>query len=126
MVLVAALAVHVLDEALTDFLPLYNSVASRLRDSYGFLPLPTFTFGVWLGGLVTAVILLALLSPLVFAGRKVLRFIAYPLSIIMILNGLGRIAASVHWRTFAPGVYSSPLLIAAAALLFAKIKARRM
>ena len=56
--LAAALGLHVADEALTGFLPLYNSVIESLRDTYGWVPFPTFTFPVWLGGLITLVVVL--------------------------------------------------------------------
>ncbi len=123
--LTSALAIHVADEALTGFLPLYNSTVSELRESYPYLPLPTFTFPFWLGGLIGAILLLYLLSPLVFAGRIWLRYLSYALSILMILNGLGHMGASLYWGTFAPGVYSSPILVlAAVALLVTTIQAR--
>lgn len=124
--LTTALAIHVTDEALTDFLPLYNSIVDKIRASYPFIPLPTFTFPLWLGGLIIAVLLLLLLSPLVFAGRLWLRYVSYALSILMILNGLGHIGASLYWGTLAPGVYSSPiLLLAALALLVSTINLHR-
>jgi hypothetical protein len=124
--LTLALAIHVTDEALTGFLPLYNSTVTEIRESYPFIPLPTFTFPIWLGGLIGAILLLCLLSPLVFAGRIWLRYLSYALSILMILNGLGHIGASLYWGTFAPGVYSSPILVlAAVALLVSTIQARR-
>ena len=122
--LASALAIHVTDEALTGFLPLYNSIVSEIRESYPFLPLPTFSFPYWLGGLIGAILLLYLLSPLVFAGRIWLRYGSYALSVLMILNGLGHIGASLYWGTFAPGVYSSPILVlAAVALLVSTIQA---
>ena len=124
--LTTALAIHVTDEALTDFLPLYNSIVDEIRASYPFIPLPTFTVPIWLGGLIIAVLLLLLLSPLVFAGRLWLRYVSYALSILMILNGLGHIGASLYWGTLAPGVYSSPiLLLAALALLVSTINLHR-
>ncbi|HSR53213.1 MAG TPA: hypothetical protein VLV83_20505 [Acidobacteriota bacterium] len=115
--LATALAVHVADEAFTDFLPLYNSIVTGLRDSYSFVPFPTFTFPIWLGGLIAGVLLLYALTPFAFAGRLGLRYLAYPLSVLMILNALGHTAASVYLGTPAPGVYSSPLLLLAAVAL---------
>ena len=124
--LATALAIHVTDEALTGFLPLYNSIVREIRESYLFVPLPTFTFPFWLGGLIVAVLILFLLSPLVFAGRTSVRYVSYALSILMILNGLGHISASLYWGTLAPGVYSSPvLLLAAVALLASTFQAGR-
>lgn len=81
------------------------------------MPFPTFTFPAWLGGLIAGVLLLYALAPLAFAGRRGLRYLAYPLSVLMILNGLGHIGASLYLGRLAPGVYSSPLLLLASAAL---------
>lgn len=51
-----ALALHVTDEALTDFLSVYNPSVLSIRRHVPFLPLPTFTFRVWLSGLVLGII----------------------------------------------------------------------
>lgn len=124
--MVVAFAIHVFDEAVTDFLPLYNSLVTELRESYGFVPFPTFSFAVWLTGLVAGIAILFALTPLVHSGRRVLRYISYALAVIMILNGLAHIGASVYWGRLAPGAISSPLLvIAAMALLIATIRAHR-
>ena len=68
--LVAALALHVIDEAVNGFLPLYNQVVTDLRRSIAWFPMPTFTFDGWLTGLVTAILVLLALSPLVFRARR--------------------------------------------------------
>jgi len=118
--LALALALHVLDEALTGFLPLYNSIVQSLRDSYAWVPLPMFSFPVWIGGLSLGVLILLSLSPLVFAGRNFLRPVSYILGIIMVANAIGHIGASFYWGILVPGVFSSPiLLLAALALLHA-------
>jgi hypothetical protein len=44
LLLDAALAVHVADEALTGFLDFYNPLIRQLRNRPGFWPMPTFTF----------------------------------------------------------------------------------
>lgn len=58
----AALATHVADEALTGFLAVYNPTVLALRREIPWFPMPVFDFGVWLAGLVTATALLASLS----------------------------------------------------------------
>ena len=52
--LTLALACHVVDEAATDFLSVYNPIVLDLRSRLGWFPMPTFTFGVWLAGPVRA------------------------------------------------------------------------
>jgi hypothetical protein len=68
LLLVGALAVHVADEASTGFLELYNPIAHDIRSRLPWLPVPTFTFGVWLAGLGVLVAALALLAPRHSAG----------------------------------------------------------
>ena len=51
LALCIGLAIHVADEALTDFLSVYNPTVGAIRARFPFLPLPTYTFPVWLGGL---------------------------------------------------------------------------
>ena len=116
--LTVVLGFHVIDEALTGFLPLYNSLVVSLRETFGWVPLPTFSFSQWLAGLVVGIILLLGLSPLVFSGRLYLRPVAYFLGALMTLNALGHIGGSIFLGALAPGTLSSPiLLIAAVALL---------
>lgn len=115
--LVTALALHVVDEAQTDFLPFYNALVLSLRQSYAWVPLPTFSFQVWIVGLAGGISILLALAPLVFAGKRYLRPLAYFLGVLMLANALGHIAASIYIGEAAPGVYSSPILLVAAVAL---------
>lgn len=115
--LALAVALHVADEALTGFLPFYNALVETLRESAPWVPLPTFTFPVWLASLSVGVTVLLALSPLAFHGRRGLRPVAYVLGILMVANALGHVAASMYLRQLAPGVLSSPILLAAAVML---------
>lgn len=123
--LAGALGLHVADEALNGFLPLYNSVIESWRESYGWVPFPTFTFPVWLGGLITLVVLLFALTPLVLRGYRWLRGLSYFLGILMIANALGHISISIWLGEFAPGVYSSPVLLVTAIALLVTTKQSR-
>jgi hypothetical protein len=116
--LVLSLALHVTDEALTGFVPLYNDVMASLRQSVTWFPTLTFTFEGWLSGMIAAIATLLALSPLFFNGHLWLRPLAYALSVILAANAIAHIAVSVYSGTFAPGVYSSPVMFAAAATLF--------
>jgi hypothetical protein len=113
--LCAALALHVADEAWTGFLSVYNPAVRAIRERMPFLPLPTFTFRIWLAGLVVAVIGLASLSPFAFAGAAWMAAPASAVAIVMLGNGALHIGASIVRRRLMPGVASAPLLIAAAA-----------
>src|SRR2546429_7082810 len=119
--LCAGFAIHVADEALTDFLSVYNPMVRAIRARFPFLPLPTFTFRVWLTGLVLAVVVLASLSPFAFWDAGWMRPIAYAFGIVMTGNGLLHLAGSVYMRKAMPGLYSAPLLLAAALYLLASV-----
>ena len=120
MSLCGALAVHVADEALTDFLAWYNPAVLAIRERYPFLPLTTFTFEVWLTWLVFAIVALTVASFFVWKGRWAMRPISYVFAGFMLLNGLLHIAGSFYMGTFMPGVYSSPLLLAASIFLIVR------
>lgn len=109
-----AVAVHVADEATHDFLSTYNPTVRAIREQLPFLPLPTFSFPVWLGGLIAGIVLLLCLSPLAFRGNSRLRFIALPLAVIVgVFNACLHFGGSIYFHRWMPGVYSAPLLLAA-------------
>ncbi len=118
--LTLALAVHVADEALTDFLSVYNPAVRAIRQRLPLLPLPTFTFTIWLSGLFALVLLLLVLSRLVFRGARPMVPLSYLLGGIMLANGLGHIAGSLYFRRLMPGVYSAPLLLVSSLYLVAQ------
>ncbi len=106
-----AFAAHVIDETLTDFLSVYNPAVLLIRQKLPFLPLPVFSFEIWLAGLILAVIILSLLSPYSFRKARWIRMPSLLYGIIMLMNGLGHIAGSFYLGRLMPGVYSSPLLL---------------
>jgi hypothetical protein len=118
-----ALALHVTDEALTGFLSVYNPTVLALRARLGFSPMPTFTFEVWLTGLIIGIVVLFVLSPFAFRNARWFRPFIYVLALVVgVLNALGHTlatilghtVASVRFARPAPGSYSSPLLFATA------------
>lgn len=131
--LCAALAVHVFDEATTGFLNVYNPTVLAMREEIGWWPMPTFTYGEWLWGLIAACVLLLALSPAVFHGAKWMRIPATIFAVIMLLNAaahtlatiFGRTAASITFPRPAPGFWSSPLMAAAALFLLWQLRQSR-
>jgi Protein of unknown function with HXXEE motif len=113
LLLVGALAVHVVDEALTGFLDFYNPLVLSIRSEMRWFPMPTFTFGVWLAGLVLLVIVLAGLTPVVRRGGVAAWLASWVLSVIMLLNGIGHLIGSVYFERWLPGATSAPLLLVA-------------
>lgn len=121
--LCAALAIHVADEALTDFLSLYNPTVIALRERNPTLQLPAFTFDRWLSLLIFAVLALSASSYFVWKGRWAMRPISYLFAGFMLLNGLLHIAISIYMGKLISGVYSSPLLVAASVALIIATRA---
>ncbi|HEY6270649.1 MAG TPA: hypothetical protein VIX19_01510 [Terriglobales bacterium] len=120
-----ALAVHVIDEAVTGFLRVYNPTVLAFRPEGWWFP-PTFEFREWLLGLILAVLSALTLSPFFFHGYRWVRPLGYLLALVAgILNALGHITGTILGHTVStvgfsrpmPGFYSSPILLAAAVYL---------
>ena len=125
MGLCAALAVHVIDEAVTDQLAVYNSAVQVIRERYPLILLPTLTFSIFLSLLIFAVIVLVGLSVLVWRGKWAMRPISCAFAGVMLTNGLMHIAHSLFTQKFMSGVYSSPLLLAASIHLIVATRAHK-
>lgn len=126
-----ALAIHVADEALTGFLAVYNPTVVALRQRLGFWPMPTFTFGVWLGALLAGILLLAVLTPWAFRGARWIRVLLYFCAIVPgLANAAGHIAGTIAGQTVssvtfsrpAPGFWSSWPLLAASLYAIAQLR----
>ena len=122
MLLCGAFALHVIDEALTDFLSVYNPTVRAIRARFPYVPLPTFTFRVWLGGLIAAIVLLLLLTPAAFGGAPELRPWAYLFGTVMVGNGVLHMIGSVYHRKAMPGVSTAPLILAAGVYLLTSVR----
>ena len=125
VVLVIALAVHVLDEALTNFLEFYNPLVLSIRARIPWFPMPMFTFDVRLAGLVLLVLILASLTPAMRRGGEAIWLASWVFGTIMFMNGLGHLAGSVWFRRWLPGATSAPLLLAASVFLMRATWQRR-
>ena len=120
LLLCLAFCAHVVDEALTGFLNVYNPTVLAVRAQAPWFPMPTYQFRAWLTGLIVANAILLLLTPFAFRNARWLRPLAYFYAGVHLLNGtghtvatiFGRTVSSVHFPRPAPGFYSSPLLLA--------------
>lgn len=121
----AALALHVVDEAFTNFLGVYNPAVHAIREKQPLILLPTFSFNIWLSLLIFAVVALSGLSVFVWKGRWAMRPISYVFAAVMLSNGLLHMAHSVFMQKLMPGVYSSPLLLAASIVLIVSTRAHK-
>ena len=133
LALCAALALHIVDEALTGFLSVYNPTVIHVRQRWAWFPMPTFEYREWLVGLIVTCMILTCLVPLAFRGARRLRPLAWIFAAIMLLNGVGHTLATILGRTVeavtfprpAPGFYSSPLLLAASVWMMLRLRATR-
>ncbi len=128
----AALALHVADEAITGFLLVFNPTVLALREKLGWWPMPTFSFKEWLSELAIGIAILAALTPLAFRNASWLRPIIYFCAIVLCIANacghtlgtiFGRTVSTVHFSRPAPGSYSSPLLLFAG--IYAIVQLRR-
>lgn len=117
LLLTFALGVHVADEAAHDFLSFYNPIVRSARERWALFPMPTFSFDGWLAGLILGIVLLLAVSPFAFRRAAWVRPFGFALSVLMIVNGAGHLAASLYLGTVVPGTLSAPLLLVAAGCL---------
>ena len=114
ILMVSAGTLHVIDEAIHGFLSVYNPLVESVRESLGFFPMPTFSTGPWLAGLIGAIIISFAVTPVVNRGRRVVRIVFTALGILMAFNALGHMLGSVYFGYLLPGFWSSPLLLVTA------------
>ena len=125
LLLVGALAVHVIDEALTGFLDFYNPLVLSIRERFAWFPMPTFTFDAWLALLIAAVVALALITPWIAGGGTGTVAVSWLFATLMFLNGVGHLAGSLYFDRWLPGATSAPLLLAASILLVRSASRRK-
>ena len=127
--LTVAFGLHVMDEAFTGFLIIYNPTVTALRERWGWCPMPVFQFREWLVGLIVVVAVCFALTPLAARNVRGLRPFAWLYAVIMFLNGVGHTSVTILGHTVAgitvarpaPGFYSSPLLLIGSAWLIARL-----
>lgn len=118
LALTIAFACHILDEATTGFLNVYNPTVTILRQRWAWFPMPTFHFREWLIGLLIALALCFALTPFAARNARWMRPLAWLAAVIQFSNAMGHTIATILGHTVAsitfprpaPGFYSSPLL----------------
>jgi len=108
LLLCAALAVHVADEASTGFLDLYNPAVIAMG-----LPALRFTFPVWITLLALAIVGLVILSYWVRRGTWWTVHAGYTFAFLVLANGIAHLSFSIHRHAWMSGAYTSLLLVAA-------------
>jgi len=71
------LLLHIVDEAINGFLPVYNETILKVRATTG-IPFPTFSFPYWFTGLICVNVWLLFLSRYALQGKRVMILLAYP------------------------------------------------
>src|SRR5437879_13595160 len=94
-----AFCAHVVDEALTGFLPVYNATVLAMRSKYKWFPMPTFEFREWLTGLIVANLVFLLLTPFAFRNAWWLRPLAYFYAGVNFLNGMCHMLSTIFGHT---------------------------
>ena len=67
--------------------------------------------------MIAGIVLLLLATPAAFRHRRWITLFSYPFAVLMFGNGLLHIAGTLYQGRPLPGVYSAPLLLAAASYL---------
>ena len=122
LLMVTSVGIHVIDEAVTPFLPFYNAQVLALRARLGFFPAPTFTFPIWITGLTLAVAIGLALTRVVARGGLPIRIVCGVLSVLMIANACGHMFGSVYAGRLLPGFWSSPTLSATSVWMLTRVR----
>jgi hypothetical protein len=128
--LCVAFALHILDEASTGFLAVYNPTVTILHERWSWFPMPRVELKEFLISHIAVCGLLFCLTPVASRGMQGLRPVAWAYAVIMFLNGLGHTIGTILGQTVAavmfprpaPGFYSSPLLFAASLWLMFRLQ----
>jgi hypothetical protein len=130
LLLCLSFAANILEDTLNDFLGYYNATVLALYGHFSWFPRIDLSFREWFVAAIVADAVLLLLTPFAYRNSRFLRPIAYFISTIMLLISCSTIIASllsqtvpsVHFDGGAPGIYTSPPLLAASVLLFWRLR----
>ena len=134
LILCLAFAANATEDALRDFVGYYNattlSLYGRLRVSW--FPRLDITFKEWLTGVIVLGIALLLLTPWVSRGTRFVRPVACTFAVVMLVESLATVVASLVGQTVpsvrfsggAPGLYTSPVVLAGSILFLRQLRDR--
>ena len=97
----------------------------RVTETLPLPPFPTFAFATWITGLVVAITICLAVTPLAYRGNRILAGFAWFYAVVMVVNAVLHFVGSVYLDRWMPGVYSSPLLLAAAIYLIVTLIRRK-
>jgi hypothetical protein len=128
--LTIAFALHVLDEASTGFLAVYNPTVIAMRARWGWFPMPTFEFREWLVGLIIGVAVCFALTPFAARGVGWMRPLAWFYAVVQLSNAMGHTIGTILGHTVesvtfsrpAPGFYSAPFLFIGSIWLMVRLR----
>ena len=115
----AALAVHIWDAAVHDFVGYYDATVLTLYGHFSYIPRLDFERRSWLEFPIALDLLLLALTPLVYRNLRWLRFLGYAFALLGLLVAIGHILLTIRGGTVpsvtfegtSPGFYSSPFLL---------------
>ena len=122
LVLCLALAVHVVDEALSGFVPQANNLLRGIAREFQLSGAPQLSFAGWLVVVSVAVLLLLMLTGSVSRRASMTRLFPHAVAWVLLANGLGHIAVSVSVGRMMAGVLSSPLLLLVSIWALARLR----
>ncbi len=120
-VLCVVLALHIAEEAASGDYRAYGQSLDLLRQFFPQLPIPQFSFTVWLVDIAGAIIVLFLLTGLVHNNLQIMRAASYALAVFTTANAMLHILLSLASDQVLAGTLTSPPLLAASLFLFLSI-----
>ena len=109
--LTVALSLHVIDEALNDFLDLYIPIVTSFNKELGSSVFPVFSYSDWLTALSIGIAILFGLSFFAHRNQKWIIYFGYFYGILMLINAFGHLLGSLYYSRPIAGVYTAPLLL---------------
>lgn len=130
LILCFAFAATATELALRDFVGYYDATVLTLYGRLRWFPRLDFDFKQWLAGVIILGAVLLFLTPWAFRGAPFVRKIARTFAMVMLVESLltviaslvGQTVPSVHFSGGAPGLYTAPIGLAASILVLRQLR----